>query len=84
MNKIIIKSTDWRGSTYVITPDDGLGDYVDIQGNLIPKLYDNDENPINEDVAEMDKCITTEGWNPERFAELWKKLYKGDDFYVEN
>ena len=80
--KIVLKSV-WDGETYVITPDNGTTDYVDIQGNLIPELYDNDENPINAEIAEMDSCITKENWNPTRFKEIFKKYYKGDSYIIE-
>ena len=81
MSKIVLRSA-WGGESYVLTPDDGTSDYVDVQGFLIPHLY-NDEDPINDEIAEMDSCITKVNWNPTRFKEIFNKYYKGDSYFIE-
>jgi len=80
--KILVQSLFERSISYIITKED-KSDYCSIQGDIIPTMYDDDENPLTEEVKEMDECI--KNWKPERFVEIFNNLMrtKNKNFYSE-
>ena len=77
--EILITHTYSRDLVYVISKTD-KSDYVDVMGRIYPEMYDDDENPLSENVREMDECI--QKWNPIKFITLFNNLMtdKNKDF----